>query len=156
MTGPQDPFATPDPNAPREPSVSPQPYAPQPYAPQPYGTAPVAGNRNGLGTASMVLGILSLLSWFIFIGGLFGLIAIVLGFLGRGRARRREASNGGVALAGIVMGTIGLLLTVLVVAVGISLFTSGEFSNLTDCLSEAGGDQEAIDECTRQFEDSVR
>lgn len=151
MTGPQDPFATPDPNAPREPYVSPQPYAPQPY-----GTAPVAGNRNGLGTASMVLGILSLLSWFIFIGGLFGLIAIVLGVLGRGRARRREASNGGRALAGIVMGTIGLLLTVLVVAVGISLFTSGEFSNLTECLSDAGRDQEAVDECTRQFEDSVR
>lgn len=165
MTAPQDPFASPG----GEPAGTPPPSQPpawqgqQPAYGQPaygapqFGMPPVpAGNRNGLGTASLVLGILSLVTWFLFIGGLFGIVAVVLGFLGRGRAKRREASNGGMALAGIVTGAVGILLTVLVIVGVAALFSTGEFSNLTDCLQDADGDQEAIDDCRRQFEDSLQ
>ena len=47
-------------------------------------------------------------------------------------------------------------LTVLLVVGVAALFSTGEFSNLTDCLQDAGSDQEAIDDCSRQFEDSLR
>ena len=162
MTAPQDPFAKPS-----DPFTQPGDGAQQPgygqqqpgsYGQPPYGTAPGAHGapkKNGLGIAALVLGVLSLISWFFLIGGLFGLVAIILGVIGRGRAKRGEADNGGVALAGIITGALGLLLTVLVIAGVAALFGSGEFSNLTDCLSEAGGDQAAIDECSREFEDSV-
>lgn len=158
MTAPQDPFAQPSdpygqPAGAQQPSGSPPPGYGQP----PYGTSGghSGPKKNGLGVASLVLGVLSLVSWFFLIGGLFGLIAIVLGIIGRGRAKRGEADNGGVALAGIITGALGLLLTILVIAGVAALFGSGEFSNLTDCLSEAGGDQAAIDACSREFEDSV-
>lgn len=168
MTAPQDPFATPSDPFARPGDAAQQPgghgqqpgYGQQPgsYGQPPYGTAPsghTGPKKNGLGVAALVLGILSLLSWFFLIGGLFGLVAIILGVLGRGRVKRGEADNGGIALAGILTGALGLLLTILVIAGVAALFGSGEFSNLTECLREAGGDQAAIDECSRQFEDSV-
>src|SRR5687767_11476175 len=129
MTAPQDPFAspsgepagTPPPAEPPAwqgqqqpgngaPAYGQQAYGQQAYGQQPFGMPPPpAGNRNGLGTVSLVLGILSLVTWFLFVGGLFGIIAVVLGFLGRGKAKRGEASNGGMALAGIITGALGIL-----------------------------------------------
>lgn len=157
MTPPQDPFSTPDPNAPQQ-----QPAGfgspPPAYGAPAYGSAypgPHQSPKNGMGIAALVLGVLSLFSWFLLIGGLLGLVAVLLGFLARGKVKRGEATNGGMALAGIITGVIGLLLTVAVVAGVAALFNSGEFSNLTECLQDAAGDQEAIDECSRQFEDSV-
>lgn len=160
MTAPQDPFASPggEPAGPPPPAYGTPPGFPPPaYGQQQFGMPPVpAGNRNGLGTAALVLGILSLVTWFLFIGGLFGIVAVVLGFLGRGRAKRREASNGGMALAGIVTGAVGILLTALVIVGVAALFSTGEFSNLTDCLQDAAGDPEAVEDCRKQFEDSLQ
>lgn len=171
MTAPQDPFASPggEPAGPppqseppawqgqQQPGYGAPAYgSPPPYGSPQFGMAPVpAGNRNGLGTASLVLGILSLVTWFLFIGGLFGIVAVVLGALGRGRAKRGEANNGGMALAGLITGAVGILLTVLVIVGVAALFSTGEFSNLTDCLQDADGDQGAVDDCRRQFEDSL-
>lgn len=171
MTAPQDPFASPggEPAGPppqseppawqgQQPGYGAPAYgSPPPYGQQQFGMPPVpAGSSNGLGTASLVLGILSLVTWFLLIGGLFGIVAVIVGFLGRGKAKRNEASNGGMALAGIITGAVGILLTVLVIVGVAALFSTGEFSNLTDCLQDADGDQEAIDDCRRQFEDSLQ
>ena len=76
-----------------------------------YGGAPQA-KTSGLAIASLVTGILGLLS-FCFCFGLLSIAAIVLGFL----ARRDIASSGGaktgggMAMAGLVMGAIGVVLT---------------------------------------------
>lgn len=160
MTAPQDPFATP---GDQPPGQQPGGYGQQPgqYPPpgygQPYGQqgGPQGPQKNGLGIAALVLGILSLFSWFFLIGGLFGLIAIILGIIALGRVKRGEANNKGMSLAGIVTGALGLLLTVLVVVGVATLFNSGEFGNLTECLNNAGGDQAAVDDCSRQFQDRV-
>lgn len=154
MTAPQDPFASPA----GEPAGPPPQQGPPAWqGQQQFGMPPVpAGNRNGLGTAALVLGVLSLVTWFLFIGGVFGIVAVVLGVLGRGRARRGEASNGGMALAGLITGAVGILLTILVIVGVAALFNTEEFSNLTDCLKDAGSDQAAVDDCSRQFEDELR
>ena len=64
--------------------------------PHPAGGAPAAGYgaghrgpmKNGLGIAALVVGVLSLPAAFTIIGGVvLGLLAIVLGLVGRGRAR---------------------------------------------------------------------
>ncbi|MEU7153662.1 DUF4190 domain-containing protein [Streptomyces sp. NPDC045470] len=107
--------------APRPPYGSPQP----PYGPagpgggpgqelppgyQPY-WAP-AGPNNGYGTAALVLGIVgATLCFTMVIGFLLGVLAIVFGILGRAKAARGEADNGGSALAGVVLGGVALLLS---------------------------------------------
>lgn len=152
MTAPQDPFGSPTPGTP--PPTA--PYGQQPYRQQPaFAAAPVRGTRNGLGVAALVLGILALLGGLFVVGGLLGLVAIGLGIAGRRRARRGEASNGGMALAGIVLGALGLLLSI-AVAVGVSQLVDPEqFRDLSDCLASAGDDRAAQEQCQRDFEDDL-
>ncbi|MFF8385149.1 DUF4190 domain-containing protein [Streptomyces kanasensis] len=83
-----------------------------------YGTpapAPASPARNGLGTAALVLGIIGTVSGFIpfffWLAGILGLIALVLGLSGRGRAKRGEATNKGVTTAGAVLGLVALVLS---------------------------------------------
>jgi hypothetical protein len=130
-------------------------YGTAPYGSAPYRSAPRQPQRNGLGIAALVLGILALLTGLFVVGGAFGIAAIVLGVLGRGRAKRGEATNGGMALAGIVLGVLSLLLTVLVLVGVASLFGSEEFANLTECLESAGNDAAAQQQCSEQFEEGV-
>lgn len=92
-----------------------QPTPPPP--PPPPGGAPVPGGQqpnNGVGIASMVLGIVSIPFCACFgIGGLAGIVAIVLGFNGKAKAERGEATNRGVALAGIITGFVGVGLAII-------------------------------------------
>ena len=131
-----------------------QGYGQQPYGTQPYG-AQGGRRRNGLGIAALVLGVLALLTGLVVIGGLLGLVAIVLGFLGRGRVKRGEADNGGMALAGIVLGVLGIVLAGLALAAGFSLLNSDEFSSYTECARSADGDRAALEQCARDFQDQV-
>jgi len=141
--------------APGQPPYGAPAYGQPAYGSPPYGSAAGRPHRNGLGIAALVLGILAVLSGFLFIGGLFGLAAIVCGVLGRGRAKRGEATNGGMALAGIVLGVVGLLFAVLA-AVGVyRLVGTEEFGNLRECLDSAGSDRAAQQECQRDFQSEV-
>ncbi|MFD8566059.1 DUF4190 domain-containing protein [Streptomyces sp. NPDC059639] len=68
---------------------------------------------NGLGIAAMVLGIVSdvfFLMWPIAI--ICGILAVIFGTVGRGRAKRGEATNPGQALTGIICGSVGLVLSI--------------------------------------------
>ena len=80
------------------------PYGAYPggYPPPPphYGGYPPPAPKNGLGTASLVVAIISLFT--VFGGIVLGVVAVILGFLGRGRVKRGEATNGGIAMAGII------------------------------------------------------
>jgi hypothetical protein len=131
-------------------------YGAPPYGTSPYGAPGGAGygppqRRNGLGTAALVLGILALLlSWTIVGGVVLGLAAVVLGVLGRGRVKRREADNGGSAVAGIVLGLVGLVIAIGLVALGAAFFSSEQGRTLTECLREAGNDPAAQEQCLEQ------
>ncbi|MFI7009823.1 DUF4190 domain-containing protein [Streptomyces sp. NPDC050145] len=87
-----------------------QPQYP-PFQQQPQRTA-----RNGLGTAALILGVIGALSGLIpimfWLAGILGVIALILGLTGRGRAKRGEATNKGVALAGALLGLVSLGLSV--------------------------------------------
>jgi hypothetical protein len=164
VTSPPDPFAAPDPNAPAPapatPAQDPAPLPPAPYgqaygqATAPYGSAPpAAGARNGLGTAALVLGILAVITFWTVVGAiLLGIAAIVTGALGRGRAQRREATNGGVALAGLILGVVSIVLLAGVIALGLSFLNSDSGKNLRSCLNDAGSSQEAQQACADKFQ----
>jgi len=84
-------------------------FAPVPPAPAP------AGDKKGLAIASLVLGILGFCSSIIPIcGGLFGLVGVVLGFLGL------KSSGKGMAIAGIVLGGLGILAAIVFFIIGLA------------------------------------
>ncbi|MBB4699959.1 DUF4190 domain-containing protein [Sphaerisporangium siamense] len=121
----------------------------QAYAPPPpdYGMMPPGHGhhhqpmRNGLGIAALVLGIIGTLTGLIpllfFIAGTLGLLAVIFGFVGRGRAGKGIASNGGVALSGAILGLIsmGLATWGLVVTVNV---VSDTATQLNETLSSPG------------------
>ncbi len=101
-----------------------------------------------------MLGILALVSCWTVIGGVvLGIVAIVLGVLGRSRAKRGQASNGGMAVAGIVTGALGLLASVAIgVVVGVAFFSVGG-DDLVRCQNDAAGNQAELAQCQREFDD---
>ncbi|MEU6843786.1 DUF4190 domain-containing protein [Streptomyces sp. NPDC046716] len=77
---------------------------------------PQQAARNGLGTAALILGIIGALSGVIpflfWLAGILGVIALILGLTGSGRAKRGEATNKGVALTGAILGLVAMGLAV--------------------------------------------
>jgi hypothetical protein len=118
-----------------------------------YSGVPPAAPRNGLGIAALVLGILSLPGILtIVLGIILGLLAVIFGFIGQGRAKRGEATNYGMAIAGAVTGAIGLLVSVGFIAFGLSFFFSHktQFNSYAQCLNHAHT-QQARQSCANQF-----
>jgi hypothetical protein len=122
---------------------------------QGYGQPPGPA-RNGLGVAALVLGVLAVVTSITVVGGVvLGIAALVLGIIGRQRATRGDATNGGVALAGIITGVIGALLSIVLVVLGAAAFFGIGGGNLISCVKSANGNQTAIDQCNADFQQSV-
>ncbi|MDT9683821.1 DUF4190 domain-containing protein [Streptomyces sp. TRM76323] len=84
------------------------------------------GPANGLGIASMVIGIVSLVTCFLYgLGVVLGILALVFGIIGRKRVQRGEANNGGMATAGIVTGAVGIVLGAVVLGLMIWAIVQG-------------------------------
>jgi hypothetical protein len=118
---------------------------------------PVVGlARNGAGTAALVLGILGLLTSWLLVGGVLGLIAVVCGVVGLGRVNRREATNRGSAMAGVVLGLLAVAASIAVGVAGKSFYdrNKSDFKNLNDCLKSATTSAQQTS-CQNQFKDAV-
>jgi hypothetical protein len=91
-------------------------YGQQPGYPQQYGAPvgyPYASQKtNGLAIAAMVLGIL----WIYWIGSV---LALVFGYIARKQIQERGEGGAGMAVAGIVLGWVGLGILVLVAGLGV-------------------------------------
>ncbi|MEU2249454.1 DUF4190 domain-containing protein [Streptomyces sp. NPDC019224] len=82
---------------------------------------------NGMGVAALVLGILATVGFCMYgLGVILGILALVFGVIGRGRARRGEADNGGVALAGIILGSVGIVVSAVFLGFLIRVVASDE------------------------------
>lgn len=126
-----------------------------PPAPMGYGDYPPAP-RNGLGIGALIVAIIALVSSFSIAGGIvLGLVAVVLGFLGRARVKRGEADNGGVALAGIVLGVVAVIAGLSFIAVWVGLFKQVGANDYFDCLQQAGQDRDKVQMCSDEFRSSV-
>jgi Domain of unknown function (DUF4190) len=131
----------PDPQAPNAPSQQlgtppyPQTHSSQPYyapppsaypqapAGQPYYGGPTAPprNTNGLAIAAMVLGII----WVYWVGSI---LALIFGYVARKQIREKNQNGDGMAIAGIVLGWIGVGTLVLVIVIAIAGASSGPSS----------------------------
>lgn len=96
---------------PQQYAAAPQQQVPAQGGPVPYGyptsaftgqgMAPPATGSDGKAVASLVLGI-------VWIGGLGSIIAVILGHISRSAARKEGRQPSGVALAGVILGYIGI------------------------------------------------
>ncbi|MET9697560.1 DUF4190 domain-containing protein [Streptomyces sp. NPDC006529] len=76
-----------------------------------------AAPRNGFGITALVLGILAVVGCVTSVFAIvLGILAVVFGVLGRQRAARGEANNAGMALAGLILGIVGVVLGGLMLA----------------------------------------
>ncbi|MGH3917051.1 MAG: hypothetical protein ACRDTC_27120 [Pseudonocardiaceae bacterium] len=108
--------------------------------------------RNGFGIAALLLGLLALvLSWTIIGGLILGLLALIFGLLGRSRAKRGEATNGGLSIAGAVLGLIGLLIAIGLIALTVSIFNSPAGREYQQCIQQSGGDPARFQQCVSDF-----
>ncbi|MGW6567262.1 DUF4190 domain-containing protein [Streptomyces sp. NPDC054975] len=96
--------------------------------------APQVAVRNGLGTAALILGIIGTVSGLVpflfWLAGILGVIALVLGLVGRGRVKRGQASNKGVTTTGAVLGIVSLILSVVGAVI--------TFTVVNDAVNELG------------------
>jgi len=130
------------------------PYAP-PSGPPPQGAPPAPAPTSGagagrLGVAALVLGLLAVLLGVTIVGGVvLGGPAVALG--AQGRARARQLGGGaGTAVAGIVLGMLGLALA------GLTwLYIQDDYADYQGCRrASVSLAQDA--ECMREFERSVQ
>lgn len=83
--------------------------------------APPADNPTGKATAALVLGIVGLLAWFIPLFGLpITIVGVVLGVQGMKSTRR------GTAAAGLTLGIIGLVLSIINASIGAYMGATGQ------------------------------
>ncbi|GAA3376272.1 DUF4190 domain-containing protein [Streptomyces sannanensis] len=75
-----------------------------------------AAPQNGFGITALVLGIVSVVLFCLYgFQIILGILAVIFGVLGRNRAKRGEATNGGMALAGIILGALGILVSTVII-----------------------------------------
>jgi Domain of unknown function (DUF4190)/zinc-ribbon domain len=112
-TGPTDPFAPP---------ASYPPGYPPGYAPSGYGYLPQPATpaTNGMAIASMVLGIV----WVYWIGSI---LALIFGYIALNQIKRTGQNGRAMAIAGIVLGWIGVGLLLAVIALGVVGANSSQY-----------------------------
>lgn len=149
------PYAAPISGQPYPQQPYPQPPYPQPASGQPYyqqptpgydpnyayqapvvypggytvPAAPAAGRNNTLGLLALIFGIaaIPLSVCCNFLGAPLGIAGVVLGILGMNKAKQGLADNRGMALAGLICGAVGVVLSVGFIILSLVLNTSGFF-----------------------------
>ena len=143
---PSQPPGTGYPAPPPPPSQPPDATYPAP-PPMPYaGQTPLpVAPRNGLGIAALVIAIFGLLLCLSIVAGVvLGIVAVILGF-----------DNGGVATAGIVLGFLSIVAGLVFIPIYVFLFRETGFVDYYDCMTKAGDDQSAQQQCTDEFKHNV-
>lgn len=129
-------------------------FANHPETPGDYHQTQPSGSvtrSNGLAIAALVLGIVAVLLFWTVLGGiLLGLLAIVLGIIGARRARGGRAPHGTLSIVGAVLGALGLIGSIVIIAIGASILNSDEFKDFNDCVQHANSQSEK-DQCSQDY-----
>ncbi|MEV8052959.1 MULTISPECIES: DUF4190 domain-containing protein [Streptomyces] len=140
------------PSYPQQPNADQAQYGGQYGAP--YG-APEPARSNGFAVTALVLGLIAcLFFWTVFGGFLFGLLALIFGILGTLRARQGRAPRKGMAIAGLVLGVLGLIGSVVVLIFAISVVDSDAYKDFESCVDKAVTQAEQ-DRCAEDFGESL-
>ena len=135
---------------PSKPPPPPLPFStPGPvYPPQPLARKP----RNGLGVAALVIAIIAVVtSLSVMLGVIFGLAAVIVGFSARGRVKRGDADNRGVANAGIFLGVVAII-----ASVAFFIIAANVLRDYIDCASKVSNDPAKVQQCANDFRQHLK
>jgi membrane-bound ClpP family serine protease len=129
--------------------------------PAPYSPPVSARPRNGLGVATLVIGVASLVAAISFV--LFplalvgGLVGLILGIVALARGKNRGSTNSGQATAGLVCCVVALIISiVLSVRVGTwAARNTSEFARFDKCIAQATNRAD-VSTCIANFANEVR
>ena len=132
-------------------------YPPPPQQPYYGGYQPLpVGPKNGLGIAALVTAIIGLVfCWTVAGGVVLGVLAAILGIIGYSRAKRGQATNTGVAIAGIVLGALAVIASLAFIPIWMGVFSEVGGTDYMDCVARAGSDPKAVEGCVNQLQDRV-
>ncbi|TPG32208.1 DUF4190 domain-containing protein [Mycolicibacterium hodleri] len=117
----------------------------------------MTGPRNGTGTAALVVAMAGLVLCWSVVGGIVcGVVAVILGLLGRGHASRGEADNGGIATAGTALGVVAIVASVASAVIWASAWRDSGGNDYLDCATRAGSDQKAVQACTDKWLNEIQ
>jgi len=109
-----------------------------------------------MGIAALVLGVVAMLSTWSVIGGLiFGIAATVIGLLAYRRVRNHQADNGSVALAGLILGALAIVVSLVFIPIWSGFANQIGYSQYTECMNEAGKNERMINACLVQFQHRI-
>ncbi|OBI50961.1 hypothetical protein A5707_14200 [Mycobacterium kyorinense] len=137
------------------------PYQPGGYLPPGHTyfgyPAPPVTPRNGLGVVALVVAIVGLaMVWSVFGGVILGIAAVAVGFFGWSRAKRGQANNGGVAIAGIALGVVAIVVGLAFIPIWLTLWKDVGGDTYFDCLENAGSNRIRQQQCADQFREKVQ
>ena len=112
---------------------------PPPGVPMPPASVPGGAPQNGMGTAGLVMAILQ----FVCLGPIASVLAIVFGRIGMNKAKRGEATNGGMATVAFWLGIVGLILTTIGIIVAVFVISAGA-KVVVDSLDPAKNSQTGL------------
>lgn len=97
---------------------------------------------SGLAITALIFAIIAVLTfWLPIAGGVIALLAVILGFIGRSGARRKNRGGAGMGLTAIILGILSLLANIVITVLVLWLFNSGSglvttFSDYEQCMNE--------------------
>lgn len=95
----------------------------------PYGSGPGMTPSKGAAIAALIFGVVAFLLGVVpFLAAVLGLVAIVLGVVALGKVRKGTGGGRGLAITGIVLGTIALVFNIL-----LTVFLGGMVREFADC-----------------------
>jgi len=117
----------------------------------------MTGPRNGTGTAALAVAVAGVVLCWSVVGGIAcGVVAVILGVAGRGRAKRNEADNGAVAAAGMALGVVAAVASVAFAVVWVFAWRDAGGADYLDCVTKAGNDQAAAKTCTDKWLNEIQ
>jgi hypothetical protein len=93
---------------------------------QPMAQPGISRRTNTMAVTALVLGVIQFVGWIIFLlpGLLAAILAIVFGFVSMKQMRRSGESGRGLAIAGVILGFLGILVVGILAAVGVASVNS--------------------------------
>lgn len=117
------------------------PYSAYPQVPGGYGYQPQQNVRNGMAIAALVLGIIGLVTSFVFIGGALGIVGLILGIVSL-RTSKRTGSGRGMAIGGIVTSILAIIATIALIIA--SVWVINKAQNCTQYSSDSAQYRQCI------------
>ena len=117
----------------------------------------MTGPRNGTGTAALAVAVAGVVTCWSVVGGIAGgVVAVILGVGGRGRATRNAADNGAVATAGMALGVVAAVASVAFAVVWVFAWRDAGGADYLNCVTKAGNDQAAAKACTDKWLNEIQ